>query len=543
TSLRNSLGTYIYFANPITLDHEGKWYDGLNIWAYSDEVVGSDVGKKSAVVPTHFFVSSHYDTLPTACGIATGEGTAGTANVKVKGSVDAKAAYGNACALDAECAKDAAVSWDCEDAALAASTGDTLVHPIAAGTFDLRDFIDFKHSSQTEKVSYVNTSLVRFELAQARSVVVGDGVTFAGPSASGDAAASNDGAGAVTFKVGNAVVARVPASASSFDLAVPSDRAQRADDQRQSDDLVGWSLTEDENATSVDCGTTGTIEPVGGTVYHAVYNTGFTTVPVEFVGMFDQAGSSLPAVSLDARYGQTVGSALEGAGVSLPTPSDYADASSGVQYRFVGWYPYTSTANAALLLNADQVRNLEVSLLVDGVRANGKLALRAAYVAVEPSQHIVSFESEGYTSVCVVDDGARPVYTTANNLNSSYVSPARQTTVAGSNFVFDGWYVDGNGDGDRGDGERLYEGILPAATADAVYAAQWSETPADVTYTFYINFIDSTGQFLNPGNNIVSTTCDVTAQSVADKVSTVGSRVGYGGKVYTLLGWSTRATD
>ncbi|MBQ9003288.1 MAG: hypothetical protein IJ087_15675 [Eggerthellaceae bacterium] len=135
---RNGLSTGVYYLLDAALSREGAWYDGLRIWAYSDQVAVADVGKLDVVVPAHVFISSPYDTLPQAYGIASDAQAQGTSQVTVQGGVAVACSHGEASALMAA----GEASWRCEGAELAAFADDT-VHPIAQGSFDLRDFVDF----------------------------------------------------------------------------------------------------------------------------------------------------------------------------------------------------------------------------------------------------------------------------------------------------------------------------------------------------------------------------------------------------------------
>lgn len=607
---RNTFGAGIYYAQAMVLDGGDAWFDGLKVWAFSDVVPEDDIGKIESIVPSHVFISSGYDELPDAYGIATSASSAGTATVEVKGQVEVHSTHGNAYALHAD-GSQTSTSWTCDGAQLSAEA-DKATHLFSRGTVDLRDFIDFT-TQQSNKVAYsgfTTSKLVEFGYAQARAAVIKQGVSFtvegattlatdgvdaadfeaqsfnvgasfslggnnatcsianeSGSNAEGDvfAVASNgarvsasqfvDAYGACTaqldsngsvkwsqatsepvvFKVGTAVVARY-VNSTSIDASEPSALAVRPDDQRQSYTLVGWSTNPDENAMSGYVATDATITPTAGQVYYAVYQTGFTQVPVSFSNVHDGQGNLQQDIALTATYCQTVGEAIDAAGISVPAPADYEDADTGVVYRFAGWYPYsTSIPVSGLIYDSDQVRDLEITLSANGM-VMGALNLRATYVATQPDQHLVKFRVDGYTSVCVVDDGQYPLYTNANNTNSNYVIPSKITTEAGKTFTFASW-VDANS------GEA-YETILPRATADATYDADWSWKWSDVTLTFYYKLIDSETQMLvNNAVKVLQTTYEQTTQDAADSVVKIGSSLGYGGRTYTLEGWGVRATD
>ncbi len=621
STARDSFASSIYYVQSMALEPEDEtaWYNGLRIWAYSDEVAKQNVGKQDYIVPAHIFIAAPYDTLPQAHGVATAGDAAGAADVNVQGSVSAVCAHGNAYALDAGAAEGARISWTCRAATLSV-TADAEVHPMPQGAVDLRDFIDFS-SSQEKKVAYsgiANAQLVKFAPAIARDARVGEHASFTIAGAcnlfagGGDAAAveaasftvgggfaptsptgtctvasptgqnkagntfamraagarfdatlfedaygackaSTDASGngvwqaaagpTTTFKVGDAVVARYTGTA-PISLVGPTAAAARADDQRQSYAPVGWSLDRDENATSGYLGPDATITPAGDAKYYAVYETGLTSVPVSFSNIFDASGALQPRVSLSATYGQTVAEALVAAGKELPAPADYTDEQTGQRFRFVGWYPYTaSTPVGPLLYNQEKVGDLAVTLALNGVSA-GALELRAVYVACAPGQHVVTFEVDGYTSACVVDHGQRPVYSEANNANNNYTSPSKQATETGKTFTFASWFVDADGNGQLGEGERSYALGLPPATADVDYVADWSWEWSDVTLTFYVTFVDAeTGALVSGGTCIVQTTYEKNTQEIADTIAKVGSQFGYGGQVYTLDGWAVRKTD
>ena len=621
STARNTFNASIYYADGMQLEPEDEdaWYYGLKIWAYSDEVAATDVGKVSSMVPTHFFVGSPYDTLPEAYGVASSPSAEGTADVAVRGSVAADCARGNASALQAEAAEGSTVTWLADGAALDAQADESL-HLFAGEQFDLRNYIEFS-SSQTKKVAYPSATvskIVRFGFAEARDVVADGNVTFTldgGESLSvegGDAAnveassfhvgssfklvggtasctvanesgqnapdevfaLSADGAkldaslfadaylacataldgdgnciwaektgSLVTFKVGDAVVARY-ASPLVVNLAEPSAAAVRPDDQRQSFSLVGWSQCADENATSGYTASNAIIVPSGDEVYYAVYGTGLTSIPVTFANVHDAEGQLVQTASVSATYGQTVAEALEAADAELPVPDDYVDEARGVTYRFAGWYPANgSSATDPLLYSSQAVLDLEVTLALNGANS-GSLTLYAAYVATASDQHLVTFVIDGYSNVCVVSDGERPVYTAANSTNNNYVDPAKQVSETGKTFTFAGWYVDADGDGERGSDETTYRSVLPPAYADATYTAEFSWKWSDVSYAFYIKYYDEQANTLvTNGTKLVSTTYKEAPQDVADSVAEYGSSFGYGGKVYTLKGWATRRTD
>ncbi|MBQ9003287.1 MAG: hypothetical protein IJ087_15670 [Eggerthellaceae bacterium] len=363
-------------------------------------------------------------------------------------------------------------------------------------------------------------------------VAAADGVAWS--------AASNS---VVAFQVGDAVVARY-ANPSTIDLAEPTAAAKRADDERQTYEIAGWSLVPDENATSGYESADATITPAGSATYYAVYETGLASVPVRFANVFDLSGNLQPDVAFTAEYGSSVGEAARAAGASIPAPADYADASTGLEYRFAGWFPYSaSISSGALLYDPVQVEDLDITLSVSGVSATG-LVLRAVYVAVEPGCHLVTFKVDGYTSYCVVGDGARPVYTAANGTNTSYVSPAKQVSEAGKTFTFNCWFVDADGDGSRSEGEPSYDSVLPKAYGDVSYTADWTWVWSDVTLTFYTKYYDeATDSLVLNGMRIINTTYETQTQAAADSVARIGSSFGYGGKVYTLDGWSIRKSD
>ena len=350
----------------------------------------------------------------------------------------------------------------------------------------------------------------------------------------------------MTFKVGDAVVARY-ANPASIDLSEPSAAAKRPADQRQSYTLQGWSRSPDENAERVDLATSGTATFAGEAVYYAVYGqagTSLVDVPLAFANIHGADGALEADVEITATYGQTVAAALSAAGKSIPSPQDYADPATGLTYRFLGWYPYSSTSSAGALVYDDgKVGELAVTLSVAGVSASG-LTLRAVYAAARAGQHVITFDVDGYKSMCVADDGASPVYTQANGTNTNYSVPAKQETVAGTTFTFSKWFADANGNGVCDAGEPSYQAVLPRAIADATYTADWASKNSDVTLTFYIKYTDGeTGAFVGNGVRVITTTTEKTTQEVADSVQEIGDKVGYGGKLYTLLGWSARKTD
>ena len=619
---RYTFGTSNYYAENMTLSPEdtSAWYNGLKIWAYTDEVNPADVGKVSAMVPTHVFVSTPYDTVPNAAGVASSASSTGTANIVVNGSVSARCAHGNASALSAAAAKNAEVSWLCDGAALEAQA-DSSPHLFAGGDFDLRDYISFTRPPN-KKVSYLgssNSKVVKYGLAKARNVVVDENASFmfdgaetlsaqgsdaadieassfavgpafslaggsksctvankSGANREGDAFAVPSGSAqldaglfadaykccdvgiddsgcavwaekagsTVLFKVGDAVVARYE-NPLIINLSEVSALATRADDQRQSYRLLGWSTCADENAVSGYEASNAIIHPAEDAVYYAVYGTGPTRVPIVFANVFDADGASVQVPTVVADYGQTVRDAFEKAGQALPDPRDYIDENRGVTFRFVGWYASSSAVSTSpLLYGPEEMADLEVTLALGGVNV-GSLTLRAAYVACESDQHVVTFVVDGVRSVCVVDDGARPVYNSSNvTTNTNYVDPSKQQADTGKTYSFSSWFVDEDGDGELDENEQTYSSVLPPAVADVTYTADFGWKWSDITYTFFIKYCDpETGALVQNGTKLVETTYEMRTQDVADSVAKIGSSFGCGGKVFTLDGWTTRKTD
>lgn len=175
----SSFGARVYYAEDLKLSHEGAWYDGMRVWAYTDPVSASDVGKLSSIVPTHFFTNTHYDALPAAYGIVTSADSQGASEVNVTGDVVVKCVNGDASALDARAHADTKVTWRCAAKRLSAQA-DAKLHAVRQKEFDLRDFIEFE-PSQSQKVAYRATGgtyFVTYRCASARDAVIGEGIDF-----------------------------------------------------------------------------------------------------------------------------------------------------------------------------------------------------------------------------------------------------------------------------------------------------------------------------------------------------------------------------
>lgn len=174
TSSQFGAGIY-YTAGALTLSAEGKWYDGLEVWAYSDAVDDSAIGTLDAVTATHFFIQSAVDTVPEAYGIASADGAKGTVNVSVEGEVSVSNEHGSAVSLDTR--GQGEETWNCAGTEISA-TGDSSVHPVSQGSMDLRNYIDLP-STITRNVFYYSqfssdTYAVSYEAPLVRGIVVGN---------------------------------------------------------------------------------------------------------------------------------------------------------------------------------------------------------------------------------------------------------------------------------------------------------------------------------------------------------------------------------
>lgn len=122
--------TQIYYATAMKLD------DGTYLWAYSDPVDASDVGKMDSITATTFFTASAYSLVPQTRGISCS--VASSASVVVSGSVQATCENGSASALRTS----GSGTWLLVGARLSAQAASTSYLALS-GTLDLRDHLSF----------------------------------------------------------------------------------------------------------------------------------------------------------------------------------------------------------------------------------------------------------------------------------------------------------------------------------------------------------------------------------------------------------------
>lgn len=122
-------GAGVYYATAMKLDN------GMTVWAYSDPVLGDDVGDFSKIVPTHCFIRTPVNEPQHAYGISADAGFGGS--VSVEGGVSAQTGSGSAFALY----QSAGGSWQSSGAQLSATCGSD-PYVVKDGALDLRTIIE-----------------------------------------------------------------------------------------------------------------------------------------------------------------------------------------------------------------------------------------------------------------------------------------------------------------------------------------------------------------------------------------------------------------
>ena len=593
-----SFGERVYYVDSMVLD------DGTLVWAVSDQVaIGQEI--QANITPKAIFVQTYYSIAPKAIGVSAAAGSSAAVSVSgsvnasaAKGDAYAVSAAGagawsvSGAALSAkggqsayegaDSAKinladyitvdkvptDTTRSWfypsdctahelvSCDPFAVGVSVADganltlagaTTVSTSAAATEDIRAnsfrvAASYKPASDEAltvgNAAGENTSGSTFTVPASGATLskawFADAYSKLSPVSASDGSLAWDGPYTVTFHSENGVAAQYTDLLAGATVELPP----AADMQKQSsayttNEFLGWatSASATEAAVAADAGT---VTVSGSVDYYPVYRTSAKAVTVTFSNLRDASGSLLPAQQATVGYGQTFAEATTGA--AAPTQASYT--SGDATYRFVGWRDSSGTVWDSQTFKDDVT--FDYATISDSL--TGAVSLTAAFVRVEPGQHLVTFKVDGAVSAYAAADGSTPTYYLATG--GSAVAPGKISTQSGYLYSFRGWHngrINGTSVGEK---YVDYDSTttLPAVSADVTYTACF-ESAKQTAYVEFYYYQNVDGEMKYTKSDVLSVEYGADPISEANKCVKVGDAVVVNGSTYTFLGWSTRKDD
>lgn len=551
-------GAQVYYAAPLQLS------SGLYVWAFSDVVAGEDMGKDSAIVPTHMYIAGDVQVSPDAVGIAD-TGYAGTV-IEVAGAVSASSANGNAYAL----LTGKGSTWRVDGATLAAETqGEGMYWRLSNYAPDLKEALGIAVAMGDNGFNFYGNSGVR-GAEEASVEAAGIAVREVGSEHynRADAAVEIDGAVDVQAEAPGGVAAGVMVDAfavgDGFAASQGSVTVLAQSDTNAYGDVFATAagdavLTEAQaNAFADPDGAFAPVLAGDGKSVSWGYGTVSGTAELTFANVRDASGAAVA----DTVLAVSDGAALGEAAASAPQPADYGT------YKFVGWKASVPKENSTGTDGrATMVDRVIDPNNLDSYEVSGDAVLTASYVNVAASQQLVAFKVDDYVYAYAVDGGALPTYKAALSANgeadSATLNRDPQKYESGTSWTFAGWTA-GRSDVRDPYAAPDYAGssaLLAAAVAGgeaAWYTASFTEGDAtSVTVTLhYFN------QWGTDGTWYYNTTTSGTIGQMSVPYGTdINTSVSYGenlkdGKAidyvesasgtyraHRFLGWSTRPTD
>ena len=147
-------GANIYYVTNMELPN------GLHVWAYSDQVADSDLGKPDCVVATHVFVRAPYNRANNAYGVYAASGC--DASIAIAGQVSVETGLGEAYGAYATSYD----TWSYDENDLYASCSEDSYLTLAKSTFDLNDYIDISGFESTTIAYPSNASMKTVAVTQ-----------------------------------------------------------------------------------------------------------------------------------------------------------------------------------------------------------------------------------------------------------------------------------------------------------------------------------------------------------------------------------------
>lgn len=596
TSNSEGYGARVYYVNAMQLD------DGTLVWAASNYVASGEE-KLENIVPAVIFVQSTYAIEPQAIGIDSSSDAAGT--VTVKGSVNAQAANGEACAVSAK----GQASWTLDGITLKATGSNDSFQKLSSESIDLGDYLDIQNKpSNWFYPKRDNAHEVVEAQPESEAISLADGTQL---TLSGTSAIEATGADSCGLRGSAVSVAESFATADEQAVTVGSDAGSNkageviAKPAADSISALSRSLFKDEYGQLSP-----NLDASGNLIWEGPYTVTF------------HSDGGVVASSSGLVYGDSV---------ALPSASDMSKAdTSTTSYEFLGWATKAQAAESDVVVaaNAQTVRvegmvsyypvyrahAKSVSIAFSGARdssgaieatttvvaaygqtleqaesselmpkpadyqdgqavyrfvgwrdsdgnvwdgqnfaysveidsdipgaTKGSVSLSAYYVRVDSQQCLVRFKVDGTVTAYALDKGSRPSYYAATGGLS--VSPSKFETQTGASYTFAGWHDGWSLSAGTADVSYASGASLPQVTTDVVYTACFSQSKAraDVYFNYWQKADDGTWSQKTSPAFNVEYGSDVVAE--ANSCVRIGDTFTNDGKVYTMIGWSMRSSD
>ena len=269
-------------------------------------------------------------------------------------------------------------------------------------------------------------------------------------------------------------------------------------------------------------------------LYETLFPALTQQVEVTFGNIHEADGSTAEQLTCTLSYGQTFAEA----GYTDLVADDYTV--DDVTYRFVGWR-LSGLATGSAYAPAAVLEDLVFDSNVTGV-TDGSVSFTALYIPVSEGEHLVTFRSESIVYAYPVEDGELSNYGDCCGISETVV-PTFSSEFTGYSYGFAGWVEEDSSTCFVCDDDVLLK-ILPASEEDVTYTARYSNDYATTSITLVYRLqLSSGGSTVYTDENDSFQWWEQTISGYAAQAVEGMETVNDKGTIYTLLGWSTRATD
>ena len=425
----------VYYASDLELS------SGLTVWAYSDSVAASEIGKLASIKPTHIFIRAPYDDENDAYGIYASDDFAG--KMTVQGSLSTSTGEGNAIGVYRASSK---AVWDVDESKISASaaTG-TPYFKRASSKMDLADYLhmggfDVTGVSYPKDSSYYAVALMTPEahpiLSSTEELGTGspslDESNYKQalyPQMSNDAVSVTfqnirDASGTIQQSVTQSVAYGKTLKEQGNAEVVPADYESGGVTYR----FVGWKVSGESTVYVRDPDTLYASTAIDSNLQGVV--SGAVTLSAAYVPV--GSGQSLVSFAVDGRVvayavdtgaKASFGDCYNSSGALAPSK---LDTETGYTYTFAGWT--SAMTGDAAYANPPRVTG-DVTYTATFSRTLTPLTLSTAYRSTSESG------SSPVVKTVSVDDWTHPITSILDGYDT--VGSVRKST--GTVYTFKGW--------------------------------------------------------------------------------------------------------